>query len=161
MYAPLHGTGNVPVRTMLSRLEYEVKNVGEQWIPDPDFSKTASPNPENKKAFDKAIEVARKEDADIIIATDPDCDGLGVVVKHQGEYQYLTGNQTGAILLEYLLSKKKKKGTIAENGIVFDTIVTASLGTKVCEKYGVEVEYTLTGFKFLGDKELSLINLMV
>ena len=152
VYTPLHGTGNVPVRTMLNRLGYEVKTVGEQCIPDPDFSKTASPNPENKKSFDKAIEVAKKFDTDIIIATDPDCDRLGVVVKDKGEYKYLTGNQTGAILLEYLLSTKKEKGTLPANGIVFDTIVTASLGAKVCEKYGVEVESTLTGFKFIGDK---------
>ena len=152
VYTPLHGTGNVPVRTTLNRLGYEVKTVGEQCIPDPNFSKTASPNPENKKSFDKAIELAKKVDADIIIATDPDCDRLGVVVKDKGEYKYLTGNQTGAILLEYLLSTKKEKGTLPANGIVFDTIVTASLGAKVCEKYGVEVESTLTGFKFIGDK---------
>ena len=92
VYTPLHGTGNVPVRTMLNRLGYEVKTVGEHCIPDPDFSKTASSNPENKKSFDKAVEVAKKVDADIIIATDPDCDRLGMVVKHQGDYVYLTGN---------------------------------------------------------------------
>lgn len=152
VYTPLHGAGNVPVRTMLNRLGYEVKTVGEQCIPDPDFSKTVSPNPENKKSFDKAIEVAKKTDADIIIATDPDFDRLGVAVKHDGDYVYLTGNQTGAILLEYLLSTKKEKGTLPANGIVFDIIVTASLGAKVCEKYGVEVESTLTGFKFIGDR---------
>lgn len=152
VYTPLHGTGNIPVRTMLNRLGYEVHPVGEQCIPDPDFSKTASPNPENKKAFDRAIELAKKVDADLIVATDPDCDRLGLVVKHQEEYAYLTGNQTGAILLEYLLSTKKEKETLPSNGIVFDTIVTASLGAKVCEKYGVEVESTLTGFKFIGDK---------
>ena len=96
--------------------------------------------------------MARDLDADLIVATDPDCDRLGIVVKHEGEYEYLTGNQTGAILLEYLLSTKKEKGTLPSNGIVFDTIVTASLGAEVCEKYGVEVESTLTGFKFIGDK---------
>lgn len=137
---------------MLDRLGYEVFVVEEQCNPDPDFSNTASPNPENKKSFDKAIELAKKVDADLIVATDPDCDRLGLVVKDKGEYKYLTGNQTGAILLEYLLSTKKEKGTLPENGIVFDTIVTASLGAKVCEKYGVEVESTLTGFKFIGDK---------
>ena len=152
VYTPLHGTGNIPVRTMLYRLGYKVNTVGEQCIPDPDFSKTASPNPENKKAFEKAVELGEKVDADLIVATDPDCDRLGIVVRHEGDYVYLTGNQTGAILLEYLLSTKKEKGTLPANGIVFDTIVTASLGAKVCEKYGVEVESTLTGFKFIGDK---------
>lgn len=152
VYTPLHGTGNVPVRTMLNRLGYEVHPVGEQCIPDPDFSKTTSPNPENKKSFDRAIEVAKKVDADLIVATDPDCDRLGLVVKHNEEYVYLTGNQTGAILLEYLLATKVEKGTLPSNGIVFDTIVTASLGAKVAQKYEVEVESTLTGFKFIGDK---------
>lgn len=152
VYTPLHGTGNIPVRTMLNRLGYEVKVVGEQCIPDPDFSKTKSPNPENKKAFEKAVELAKKVNADLIVATDPDCDRLGIVAKHNGEYVYLTGNQTGAILLEYLLSTKKEKGTLPTNGIVFDTIVTASLGAEVAKKYGVEVESTLTGFKFIGDK---------
>ena len=152
VYTPLHGTGNVPVRTMLDRLGYEVHIVEEQCSPDPMFSNTESPNPENKKAFIKAEELAKKVDADIIVATDPDCDRLGIVVKHEDEYHYLTGNQTGAILLEYLLSTKKEKGTLPSDGIVFDTIVTASLGAKVAEKYGVEVESTLTGFKFIGDK---------
>lgn len=152
VYTPLHGTGNIPVRTMLDRLGYEVFVVEEQCNPDPEFSNTASPNPENKKSFDKAIELAKTVDADLIVATDPDCDRLGLVVKDKGEYKYLTGNQTGAILLEYLLSTKKEKGSLPANGIVFDPIVTASLGAKVCKKYGVEVESTLTGFKFIGDK---------
>lgn len=152
VYTALHGTGNVPVRTMLSRLGYEVMPVGYQCIPDSYFSNVKSPNPENKKSFTEAIELAKQVNADIVIATDPDCDRLGIVVKHNNDYVYLTGNQTGAILLEYLLSTKKEKGTLPANGIVFDTIVTASLGAKVCEKYGVEVESTLTGFKFIGDK---------
>lgn len=121
-------------------------------MPDPDFSNTKSPNPENRVSFEKAVEIAKGCDADLIIATDPDCDRLGIVVKHNGEYNYLTGNQTGAVLLEYLLSTKKEKGTLPENGIVFDTIVTASLGARVAQKYGVEVESTLTGFKYIGDK---------
>lgn len=143
VYSALHGTGNVPVRTMLNRLGYEVKVVGEQCIPDPDFSKTESANPENPKAFIQAIELGYKVNADLIIATDPDCDRMGLVVKHNGEYIYLTGNQTGAILLEYLLSSKKEKNTLPVDGIVFDTIVTAPLGAKVAKKYGVEVESTL------------------
>lgn len=152
VYTPLHGTGNVPVRTMLDRLGYNVSIVEEQCAPDPFFSKTKSPNPENKSAFDRAIKTAKEVDADLIIATDPDCDRLGIVVKHENDYEYLTGNQTGAILLEYLLSTKKEKRTLPDNGIVFDTIVTSDLGAKVCRKYGVEIESTLTGFKFIGDK---------
>lgn len=152
VYSPLCGTGNVPVRTMLDRLGYTVYLVDEQCEPDPMFSSTKSPNPENKKAFEKAILLAKEKDADLIVATDPDCDRLGVVVKHNGEYEYLTGNQTGAILLQYLLSEKQKKGTLPNNGIVFNTIVTSDLGTRICEKYGIEVESTLTGFKFIGDK---------
>lgn len=152
VYSPLHGTGNIPVRTMLDRLGYEVYVVEEQCVPDGNFSHTDSPNPENKKAFIKAIELAEKVDADIIVATDPDCDRLGIVVRHMGKYEYLTGNQTGAILLQYLLSQKAEKGTLPKNGIVFNTIVTSDLGTRICKKYGVEVESTLTGFKFIGDK---------
>lgn len=152
VYTPLHGAGNVPVRTMLRRCGYEVKAVSEQCMPDPDFRNTKSPNPENRIAFEKALETAKECDADLVIATDPDCDRLGIVLKHKGEYTYLTGNQTGAILLQYLLSTKTEKGTLPENGIVFDTIVTASLGAKVAQKYGVEVESTLTGFKYIGDK---------
>lgn len=152
VYTPLHGTGNVPVRTMLGRLGYKVQVVEDQCIPDPLFSKTKSPNPENKSSFDKALEIARDNSADLIIATDPDCDRLGIVVKHDNKFEYLTGNQTGAILLEYLLSTKKEKNTLPNNGIVFDTIVTSDLGAKVCAKYGIEVESTLTGFKFIGDK---------
>lgn len=152
VYTPLHGTGNVPVRTMLKRLGYDMHVVKEQCIPDPNFSQTESPNPENKKSFMEAITLAKQIDADLIIATDPDCDRLGVVVKHCNSYKFLTGNQTGAILLEYLLSTKKKKGTLPDNGIVFNTIVTSDLGVKICDKYGVEVESTLTGFKYIGDK---------
>lgn len=152
VYSPLHGTGNIPVQTMLRRLGYEYYAVKDQCKPDPNFSNTLSPNPENRKSFDKGIEVAKSVDADIIIATDPDCDRLGIVVKHENSYKYLTGNQTGAILLEYLLSTKREKGTLPSNGIVFDTIVTSDLGAKVCNNYGVEVESTLTGFKFIGDK---------
>ncbi|MCD7809661.1 MAG: phospho-sugar mutase [Erysipelotrichaceae bacterium] len=152
VYTPLHGTGNIPVRTMLSRLGYEVYSVKSQCVPDGNFTNTESPNPENPKSFNKAIELAKEKNIDFIIATDPDCDRLGVVVKHKDEYHYLTGNQTGAIMLQYLLSEKYKKGTIPENGIVFNTIVTSDLGTRICKKYGVEVESTLTGFKFIGDK---------
>lgn len=152
VYTPLHGTGNLPVRKMLGDIGYKIYVVKEQCEPDPTFSKVASPNPENKNAYQQAIQLAVKVQADLVIATDPDCDRVGIVVRHNNKYEYMTGNQVGAVLLEYLLSSKTKKGTLPTNGIVFDTIVTASLGARVASKYGVEVESTLTGFKFIGDK---------
>ena len=153
VYTPLHGTGYIPVTTMLRRLGYEVFEVSEQCEPDPDFSCTDSPNPEDKRAFIKAVEVAKTVDADLILVTDPDCDRVGVAVKDKDDtYQYLTGNHTGAILLKYIIEAKEEKGTMPENPIVFDTIVTSDLGKRICEKHGIEVESTLTGFKYIGDK---------
>lgn len=152
VYSPQHGTGNVPVRTVLAELGYCVIPVEEQCVPDTEFSKTENPNPETDAAYKLAFEYAKKNDADIIITTDPDCDRLGVAVKHEGEYKRMTGNQSAAVLLEYILSQKKKNGTLPKNGVMFNTIVTSDLGDRVCESYGVEVEKTLTGFKFIGDK---------
>lgn len=152
VYSPQHGTGNIPVRTVLERLEYNVIPVIEQCEPDTEFSKTLSPNPENKEAYVLAIEYAKKYDADIVITTDPDCDRLGVAVKKNGEYVLMTGNQSAAVLLEYILEGRKEKGLLPENGVMFNTIVTSDLGDRICKKQGVSVEKTLTGFKFIGDK---------
>ncbi len=152
VYSPQHGTGNIPVRTVLERLGYNVIPVEEQCVPDTEFSKTENPNPEVDGAYTLALEYARKNDADIVITTDPDCDRLGVAVKHNGEYIRMTGNQSAAVILEYILSQKKAKGTLPSNGVMFNTIVTSDLGDRICEAYGVEVEKTLTGFKFIGDK---------
>lgn len=152
VYSPQHGTGNIPVRTVLERLGYNVIPVEEQCVPDTEFSKTENPNPEVDGAYTLALEYARKTDADIVITTDPDCDRLGVAVKHNGEYIRMTGNQSAAVILEYILSQKKAKGTLPTNGVMFNTIVTSDLGDRICEAYGVEVEKTLTGFKFIGDK---------
>lgn len=152
VYSPLHGAGNIPIRTMLKKLGYDIYVVENQCNPDGNFSNVDSMNPENKKAYNQAIELAEYEKADVVITTDPDCDRLGIAVLHQNKYEYLTGNQTGAILINYLLEQKKKKGTLPKNGIVFNTIVTSDLGTRICEKYGIEVESTLTGFKYIGDK---------
>ncbi len=152
VYSPQHGTGNVPVRTVLSRLGYNVIPVEEQCVPDTEFSKTLNPNPEMADAYVLALEYAKKADADIVITTDPDCDRLGVAVKHKGEYVRMTGNQSAAVLLEYILSQKAEKGTLPKNGVMFNTIVTSDLGDRICESYGVSVEKTLTGFKFIGDK---------
>ena len=152
VYSPQHGTGNVPVRTVLERLGYNVIPVTEQCVPDPDFSATLNPNPELAEAYVLALEYAKNTDVDIVITTDPDCDRLGVAVKHNGEYIRMTGNQSAAVLLEYILSQKAKKGEIPENSVMFNTVVTSDLGDRVCRKYGVSVEKTLTGFKYIGDK---------
>lgn len=152
IYSPQHGTGNVPVRTVLERLGYNVIPVSEQCTPDTEFSNTLNPNPETDEAYVLAMEYARKYGADIIITNDPDCDRLGVVAKYKGEYVRMTGNQSAAVLLEYILSSKKALGTLPDNGIMFNTVVTSDLGDRICKKYGVSVEKTLTGFKFIGDK---------
>lgn len=154
IYTPLHGTGNKPVRRILD--EIGIKNVlvvPEQEKPDPDFSTVKSPNPEDKNAFTLAIELARKENADLIIGTDPDCDRVGVVAKSPyGEYMVLTGNQTGCLLLEYILSQKKAQNQLPENGFVVKTIVTTELARTIADHYGVELVEVLTGFKFIGEK---------
>jgi phosphoglucomutase len=152
VFSPQHGTANVPVREVLTRLGYDLAVVEEQAYPDPDFSNTRSPNPENKAAFEMALEKARKTGADIVITTDPDADRLGVGVLHGGEYELLTGNQTGAVLIEYILSQRKAQGTLPENGIVINTIVTSDLGDRIAQAYGMATEKTLTGFKFIGDR---------
>lgn len=152
VYSPQHGTGNVPVRTVLERLGYCVIPVSEQCVPDTEFSATKNPNPETDDAYVLAFEYAKREDADIVITTDPDCDRLGVAVKSEDGYRRMTGNQSAAVLLEYILSQRKEQGTLPENGIMFNTIVTSDLGDRICENYGVQVEKTLTGFKFIGDK---------
>ena len=152
VYSPQHGTGNVPVRTVLDRCGYRVVPVEEQCFPDKDFINTKNPNPETKEAFELILDYARRVDADIAITTDPDCDRLGVAVKNGEDYTLLSGNQSGAILLEYILSTKKAEGTLPANAVMCNTIVTSTLGDRICEKYGVAVEKTLTGFKFIGDK---------
>lgn len=152
VYSPLHGTGHKLVTKMLDLLDYDYYEVDEQSFPSDTFKNASSPNPEDPKSFDMAIEKAENLNADIVIATDPDCDRVGVVVNHEGKFEYLTGNQTGAIMLEYLLSTKTEKGTLSSNGIMFDSIVTSSLGSLVAKSYGLDVESTLTGFKYIGDK---------
>ena len=152
IYSPQHGTGNIPVRQVLDRLGYNVIPVLEQCEPDTEFSQTLNPNPETPEAYVMALEYAKKNNADIVITTDPDCDRLGVAVKHNGEYVRMTGNQSAAVLLEYILSQKSEKGTLPKNGVMFNTIVTSDLGDRISESYGVSVEKTLTGFKFIGDK---------
>ena len=153
VYSPQHGTGYIPVTTVLRRLGYNVIEVKEQCEPRGDFANTLSPNPEEAKAYDLAIKYANKYNADLICTTDPDCDRLGIVLFDKNKTPiYMTGNQTGAILINYLLSVRKEKGLLPENGIMYNTIVTSPLGEKVAKMYGVETEKTLTGFKYIGDK---------
>ncbi|QEK13190.1 phospho-sugar mutase [Crassaminicella thermophila] len=154
IYTPLHGTGNMPVRRVLNEIGFEnVIVVNEQEIPDPNFSTVKSPNPEEHEAFTLAMELAKKHGADVIIGTDPDCDRVGVVVKNnEGKYQVLTGNQTGALLIDYLLSSMKERNSIPENGVIIKTIVTSKMGEKIAKSFGVETLDTLTGFKFIGEK---------
>lgn len=154
VYTPLHGTGNKSVRRALQDLGYtNVHIVKEQELPDPNFSTVASPNPEEHAAFEMAIEVGNQIDADLLVATDPDADRLGIAVKNEkSEYVVLTGNQTGALFLDYLLTQKKAKGTLPENGVVLKTIVTSEIGRAIAEANGLETMDVLTGFKFIAEK---------
>lgn len=154
VFTPLHGTSNLSVRRGLAEVGFtDVTVVKEQELPDPNFSTVKSPNPEEHAAFEYAIRDGEKVGADVLIATDPDADRLGVAVRnHDGEFQVLTGNQTGALMLDYLLSQKKENGTLPENGVVLKTIVTSEIGRTIAKAYGLDTVDTLTGFKFIGEK---------
>ncbi|MBS5114088.1 MAG: phospho-sugar mutase [Erysipelotrichaceae bacterium] len=152
VFSPQHGTSNIPVRTCLKRLGYNIIPVLAQCAPDPDFSNTKSPNPEVAVSYELAIKKAKEVDADVVVICDPDGDRLGVVAKHDGEYVLMSGNQSAAVYLEYILSQLKEKGALPSNAVMYNTIVTSDLGELVARSYGVDVEKTLTGFKFIGDK---------
>ncbi len=154
VFTPLHGTSNKPVRRALAELGYQnVFVVKEQELPDPNFSTVASPNPEEHAAFAMAMELGKQVNADLLIATDPDADRMGVAVTNdKGNYVVLTGNQTGGLLLHYLLSQRKAQGTLPENGVVLKTIVTSEFGREIAASFGLETVDTLTGFKFIGEK---------
>ena len=148
VYTPLHGTGNIPVRKVLQGMDVTV--VKEQELPDGDFSTVRSPNPEEKDALNLAIQAAQSLEADIVLGTDPDCDRVGVAVRHNGEYVLLTGNQTGALLVNFVMTMHKDD--LNEKSTLVKTIVTSELGANIALNYGVKVEDTLTGFKYIGDK---------
>lgn len=153
VYSPQHGTGNIPVRRVLSECGYNVIPVLSQCEPDPDFSNTESPNPESPKAYTEALRIAEETGADIVITTDPDCDRLGVAaLGRDGKMTLMTGNQSAAVLLEYILSRRTALSSLPSEPYMLTTIVTSDLGDRICEKYGVKVEKTLTGFKFIGEK---------
>ncbi|MEA5096444.1 MAG: phospho-sugar mutase [Sedimentibacter saalensis] len=153
IYTPLHGTGNMPVRRVLDELGYKnVRVVKEQEMPDPMFSTVKSPNPEEISAFEIAIKRAEELNGEIIIGTDPDCDRVGLVVRSSdGGYVPLNGNQTGALLLNYVLSSLDEKGMIPENAAVVKTIVTSEIGRAIASKYNVASFDTLTGFKYIAE----------
>lgn len=153
IYTPLHGTGNKLVRKVLGESGYRnVFVVKEQELPDPQFSTVKSPNPEEISSFEIAIKKARESDGEIIIGTDPDCDRVGLVVKdHEGQFVPLSGNQTGALLLNYVLSSLSEQGRIPENGAVVKTIVTSEIGRHIASKYNVKTFDTLTGFKYIAE----------
>ena len=148
VYTALHGTGNIPVRKILEGQNVSI--VKEQELPDGNFSTVRSPNPEEKDALTLALKQAEAEGADIVIGTDPDCDRIGVGVLHNGAYSLLTGNQTGALLVDFVL--KFKKDSMPANAAVVKTIVTSGLGAAIAEKHGAKSVQTLTGFKYIGEK---------
>ena len=148
VYTPLHGTGNIPVRRMLRGMDVTI--VKEQELPDGNFSTVRSPNPEEKDALTLAIEKAKEIGADLVLGTDPDCDRVGIAVKNGDEYVLFTGNQTGALLVKFVLTMKK--AMLNEKSTLVKTIVTSELGADIGKKFGLQIEETLTGFKYIGDK---------
>ena len=157
VYTPLHGTGNLPVRRVLKELGFEnVYVVKEQELPDGNFPTVAYPNPESPKAFELALKLAKEVDADIVLATDPDADRLGVRVKDKnGKYHDLTGNMSGCLLANYEISQRKAvNGSLPEDGALIKTIVTTNLADAIAKGYGVKLIEVLTGFKFIGQQIL-------
>lgn len=149
VYTPLHGTGNIPVRRVLDGLDVTV--VKEQELPDGNFSTVRSPNPEEKDALNIAIQKAKQIDADIVLGTDPDCDRVGIAVRNtNGEYVLFTGNQTGALLVNFVLTMHKCE--LNSKSTLVKTIVTSELGANIGRKFGLNIDETLTGFKYIGDK---------
>jgi len=155
VYTPLHGTGNLPVRRVLDELGFtNVHVVEEQALPDGDFPTVSYPNPEDKNAFSLALKLAKEVDADLVLATDPDADRLGVYAKdsHTGEYRSFTGNMSGMLILEYILFQRKALGTLPENGAVVTTIVSGKMAREITKAYHVDLIETLTGFKYIGEQ---------
>ena len=152
VFSPEHGTANIPVQEVYKRAGYTCIPVVEQCSPDPDFSNTPTPNPEQAGAYELSLKYAKENHADLILVCDPDADRMGVGVLHNGEYVVLTGNQSGSVEIEYICSQLQKQGKMPENPVMFNTVVTSDLGEKVASDYGVSTEKTLTGFKFIGEK---------
>ena len=157
VYTPLNGAGNKPVREILKRCGVENVTVVEtQELPDGNFPTCPYPNPEIKQAFEEALKVANSVKPDILLATDPDCDRVGIAVESDGEYKLMSGNEVGAMLLNYILSAKKENGTLPENPLAVKTIVSTEIAQKIADKYGCQLVNVLTGFKFIGEQILLL-----
>lgn len=155
VYTPLHGTGNIPVKRILRELGFEnVYVVPEQELPDGDFPTVNYPNPEDAKAFELALKLAKSIDADIVLATDPDADRLGVYAKDSktGEYKSFTGNMSGLLIAEYELSQKKEKGILPRNGALIKTIVSSNMADAIAKEYDICLIEVLTGFKYIGEQ---------
>ena len=155
VYSPFHGTGNVPVRRILSELGFKhVYVVPEQELPDPDFTTLDYPNPEDPKAFTLALKLAKEKNADIVLATDPDADRLGIYAldTKSGEYVPFTGNMSGMLIAEYILRERTATGTMPENPALVTTIVTTNMAKAICDAYGVKCIEVLTGFKYIGEQ---------
>ena len=162
VYTPLHGTGNIPARRVLAELGFEnVYVVPEQELPDGEFPTVSYPNPEAAEAFELALKLAKEKDADLVLATDPDADRLGVYVKDtkSGEYITLTGNMSGCLLADYKLSQRKERdGALPEDGALIKTIVTSNMADAIAKYYGVRLIEVLTGFKYIGQQILGFEN---
>ena len=154
VYTPLHGSGNIPVRRVLSEMGFtNVHVVKEQEEPDASFSTVPSPNPDNFAVFKLALELAQKTNADLILGTDPDADRVGAIVKNnKGNYELLTGNMIGVLIAEYILSMRKASGSLPENGAVISTIVSTDMVKAIAAEYGITYMEVLTGFKYIGEK---------
>ena len=153
IYTPLHGSGNKPVRSILKKIG--VKNVTvvkEQELPDGNFPTAPYPNPEIKQAFECALELSKTNKADLLLATDPDCDRVGIAVAHNNEFKLLTGNDVGALLLNYILERKTANGTLPKNSIAVKTIVTTEICKKIASNFNCQLIDVLTGFKFIGEQ---------
>ena len=155
VYTPFNGTGNLPARRILDELGFEnVYVVPEQEMPDGEFTTLAYPNPEDPKAFELALKLAKEIDADIVLATDPDADRLGVYAKDvkTGEYKEFTGNMSGLLIAEYELSQKKEKGLLPQNGALIKTIVSSNMADQIVKEYNIKLIEVLTGFKYIGEQ---------
>jgi len=153
VFTPQHGTSYMPAMRIFNDTGYEVYPVLSQCEPDPDFSGTLSPNPEDERAYIEPIKLAEKIGGHLIVMNDPDADRVGVAyLSRKGTYELFTGNESGALLIDYVLGQRKAKGLLSKNGIMYNTVVTSSLGTAIALSYGVKVQSFLTGFKYIGDQ---------
>lgn len=153
VFSPQHGTSYVNAMRVFTELGYNIITVDKQCPPDPDFSGTLSPNPEDPKAYIEPIKLAKEVGAHLIVMTDPDGDRVGVgYLSSKGTYETFTGNQSAALLIDYVLGQRKEKDLLSDNGVLYDTIVSSTLGSDIAKSYGVKVETFLTGFKFIGNR---------